>query len=509
MTLPKVRRRFFAFASALYIFLAGCAAGQPPALPATAPQQTAAPAAEPRESWDALIFSGTRIGYVHSVTLHVTDPEPMVVTSVFHELSLNRFGVILKMRSSEEYRETLQGVLLSATSTNADAGVSASTALKIEAGKATVTTRTGDTTHTADVPWDPQVIGPEAANRKVCETGFAPGKETTFTTYDAELQRTVHCSVTIQGSEVVSIQGMPRDLHKGAIVQDILPGVATQVWLDDNGDALKSVTPLLGGVETLRVSREEALAGAAPGSLPDLEKQLQIPSDTVIAHPGAVTEALYRIEGPIEKLKLEDRRQKIEDHGPGWVVLRVKAQGDAPEPSSEKPGPECLASSPYLQCEDPDIVRAAREAAGAETRPADKAKALTEWVYRRIVKKDYAVGFASAKEALLSREGDCEEHSVLLAALLRAEGIPSRVAVGVTYWKGAFVYHMWTEAFLNDWTALDATLKTAPVDAAHIKLIASPLETSSAAEPLLALAQVMGNLKIKVEEVKEQGLQER
>ena len=163
---------------------------------------------------------------------------------------------------------------------------------------------------------------------------------------------------------------------------------------------------------------------------------MQIASDTLIERPGAVTEALYRIEGPIERLKLEDRRQKIEDHGPGWVLLRVKALADAPERSSEKPGPECLASSPYLQCDDPEIVRAAREAAGAETHPADKARALTEWVYKRIAKKDYAVGFASAKEALLAREGDCTQHSVLLAALLRAEGIPSRVAVGVTYWKG-------------------------------------------------------------------------
>ena len=171
------------------------------------------------------------------------------------------------MRSSEEYRETLQGVLVSATSTNSDAGVSASTLLKIQAGKATLTTRTGDTTHIADMPWDPQVIGPEAANRKVRETGFAPGKETTFTTYDAELQRIARCSVTIQGREVVTIQGKPCDLHKGKMFQDIVPGVATQVWLDENGDALKSVTPLLGGVETLRVSREDALrAAAAPAA---------------------------------------------------------------------------------------------------------------------------------------------------------------------------------------------------------------------------------------------------
>ncbi len=229
----------------------------------------------------------------------------------------------------------------------------------------------------------------------------------------------------------------------------------------------------------------------------------------MIEHPGAVTEALYRIEGPIEKLNLEDRRQKIEDHGPGWVLLRVKALGDAPEPSSEKPGPECLAASPYLQCDDPNHPGSRASTPRPRRALATKAKALTAWVYRRIVKKDYDVGFASAKEALLSREGDCEEHAVLLAALLRAAGIPSRVAVGVTYWKGEFVYHMWTEAFLNDWTALDATLKTADGGRHAHQADRQRHWTAPAAEPLPGARAGLGNLKIKVEEVKEQGLQER
>ena len=213
------------------------------------------------------------------------------------------------------------------------------------------------------------------------------------------------------------------------MTQDILPGVATQVWLDENGDALKSITPLLGGVETLRVSREEAQrAAVAPGSLADLEKQFQIASDAVIENPQAVKEALYRIEGPVEKVNLEDRRQKIEDRGPGRVRRRVKALADAPERSSEKPAPECLAPAPYLQSDDPEIVQAAREAVGTQADPAAKARRLTAWVYKRIAKKDYSVGFASAKEALLSRRGDCTEHAVLLAALVRVAGIPSRVA---------------------------------------------------------------------------------
>jgi transglutaminase-like putative cysteine protease len=318
-----------------------------------------------------------------------------------------------------------------------------------------------------------------------------------------ELQKVVASTITFEGRETVTIAGKPRELYKADSVTDALPGMVTHVWFDETGDTLKSVTDLVGGVETLRATREEALGAAnSPLAAEDLAKRFVIVSNVKFDHPAAVKEALYRIEGSIERLNFEDRRQKIESQGPGWVLLRVKALGDAGEPSAEKPGPECLAASAYLQSDDPDIQRIARDNVPPSAAPAVKAKQLAAWVFRNITKKDYKVGFASAKETVLSREGDCKEHAMLLAALLRAAGIPSRVAVGVTYWKGQFFGHMWTEAFLNDWTALDATLTGDVVDATHIKLVASALDGPAAGASFLALAQALGNLKINVQEAR-------
>jgi len=92
-----------------------------------------------------------------------------------------------------------------------------------------------------------------------------------------------------------------------------------------------------------------------------------------------------------------------------------------------------------------------------------------------------------------------------LAALLRAQKIPSRVAVGVVYWNGGFGYHMWTEAYLNDWTALDATLGRGVVDATHIKFADSPLSTSSPADAFLPLVRVIGRIELHVEEIRRDG----
>ena len=455
-----------------------------------------------QDSWDIISMSGARVGYAHSITRQVAEPEPEIVSSSFSEMRIKRFGATLAFRTTEEYYETPDGTLLRATSSQSGAMVSESEA-KVQGGKVVVTTHTGGTTHVSETAWDPAVVGPEGQSRKLRESGFPVGKPLTFKLYLLDLQKVATATITIEGRETVTIGGKPRELYKAASVMDALPGVVTRLWFDETGDTLRSVTDVIGGIETVRATREEAVSVVnSPGELEDLTKRFTIVSNMKFDHPAAVQEALYRIEGAIARLNFQDRRQKVESQGPGWVLLRVKALADAAEPSSEKPGPEYLAASAYLQSDDPDIQRIARDNVTPSAAPAVKAKQLAAWVFTNITKKDYNVGFASAKETVLSREGDCKEHAMLLAALLRAAGIPSRVAVGVTYAKGQFFGHMWTEAFLNDWTAFDATRTADVVDATHIKLVASALDGPAAGASFMALAQVLDHLKINVQEAR-------
>ena len=100
-------------------------------------------------------------------------------------------------------------------------------------------------------------------------------------------------------------------------------------------------------------------------------------------------------------------------------------------------------------------------------------------------------------------EGDCTEHAVLLAAMLRAQKLPSRVAVGMIYIpsRSSFGGHMWTEVFLdNRWIPLDATLGKGGIGAGHIKLTDSSLADNAPA-PLtifLPLLQTVGKLSIEI-----------
>jgi hypothetical protein len=95
----------------------------------------------------------------------------------------------------------------------------------------------------------------------------------------------------------------------------------------------------------------------------------------------------------------------------------------------------------------------------------------------------------------------CTEHGVLLAALARVVGMPSRVAIGLVYVDkaGGFGYHMWAEVFLDGrWIPLDAILGSGGTSAAYLKINDSSLEGASAYSSFLSVAQVLGQLKVSV-----------
>jgi transglutaminase-like putative cysteine protease len=116
---------------------------------------------------------------------------------------------------------------------------------------------------------------------------------------------------------------------------------------------------------------------------------------------------------------------------------------------------------------------------------------LLQWVYSHIEKRP-VLSVPSALETLKTGVGDCNEHATLLAALLRAVGIPARLNIGLVYSREKFYYHAWTEAYLGDWISMDAALNQMPVDATHVKFIEGNLEKQ------IEMVRVIEKLELKV-----------
>jgi transglutaminase-like putative cysteine protease len=165
--------------------------------------------------------------------------------------------------------------------------------------------------------------------------------------------------------------------------------------------------------------------------------------------------------------------------------------------------------------DDEAIQRLTKQALeGAPKDPAARAERLRAFVRGYISQKDLDTAMASASDVVRTKAGDCTEHAVLLAALLRADGIASRVVSGLIYadrFAGAndvFAYHMWTEALLGvngtpTWVDLDATLPaTGPAfDATHVAVLTSAMDDGKTASTMASLVPLLGRLQIKVEHV--------
>jgi transglutaminase-like putative cysteine protease len=133
----------------------------------------------------------------------------------------------------------------------------------------------------------------------------------------------------------------------------------------------------------------------------------------------------------------------------------------------------------------------AREIAAGSTAPGEVARRLNDWVYASLG-KEITPSIPSAVQVLETREGDCNEHTVLYLALARALGLPARTAVGVVHLSGRFFYHAWPEVWLDEWVAVDPTFGQFPADPSHVRFLVGGLARQ------VELIRLIGRLELDI-----------
>jgi len=473
-----------------------------------APVALGAQGAFRRESWYAIYLQDARSGHMHSVVSRGPGPDAVIRSVTTMEISLSRLGTSLRTTMEMTYEEDDAGRILRFSLNTKASNFPMNVRGEIE-GKSLVL-KTGNLPAQRRA-WDPEVIGPHAAERIQRAKGLHPGAEVSFDTFAAESLRKAHVTVKVVKQENVDVMGRTRRLWRTETTQDLIPGMIVTSWVDKAAHTIKSEVPMLGlTMRYVLCSPEMAMGKTQPAEIFLASGVVRVKRNVPNAHHSR--EAVYRLrfENPAAlDLNLEDERQTILKRDGKTITLRVRAVGPPKQaPLRTPPGFEkYLKATPYLQATDPRLVAAAHKATGDEKDPWRRAKILEEWVNEAITAKNLSVGFASASETLKTREGDCSEHAVLLAALLRADKTPSRVAFGLLYVNTprtggpVFGAHMWTEVWLGHWVPLDATLAKPLVDAMHIKLGVAALDGPTVGAEFLGLTNVLGQTSIKIDRV--------
>ncbi len=301
------------------------------------------------------------------------------------------------------------------------------------------------------------------------------------------------------------LNGKQRKLLKVRITQSVYPGMTTRAYLDPKGTTLKTETDVLGVVMvTYTVPSAVALEAIAGAEL-DLAVTTLI-DVARIKNAHRTKKIVYRITTPGEDASqylVKGATQQVKKIDAETAELTVTAIRSAETPRRFKTKPQYLEATQFLQSRDQRVVEHARRAAAGETNQRIIAQRMERYVNKKLTNKNFSTALASAAEVAETLAGDCTEHAVLLAAMLRAQKIPSRIAVGLVYIesRSSFGGHMWTEAFLGGkWIPLDATLGQGGIGAAHIKLAESSFADDAPAPitTFIPLLNVLGKMKIEV-----------
>ena len=462
-----------------------------------------------RTTWDTCWIGGKKIGYVKTTVTHENrDGREIVKIESLNRLSLQRFGQATEMSIALLGRQTTDGRFIDFQSRVNAGSLPVVTEGRVEGDKLVIDVSTNGKTKTTAIHWSKNYVGPFGVEQMLLGKPMQPGRRRAIKILMPIVNQIATTNLVARDYEPVELRSGTYRLLR-IDTETVLPDSQTMtgtIWTDRKGDTLKTFSAAM-HQEIFRATEADALDKTDLGHL-DLGEDMKIAVDRPLKAEEIERRSRYKISldgGDPAAMLVESASQAVRSLGPETAEVTVYAlrPGDKngnPDAPADRPGRDDILPNSMIQSDDAAIVAMAKEAVGDLKEPWQVAVALEKYVKKHITEKDFSTAFATAAEVAQSRQGDCTEHAVLLAALARACGIPARGAMGLVYLpeEQAFFYHMWTEVYIDGrWIPLDATIGRGGTGADRLKLAHSNLKGASAYGSFLPVAQVMGRMKIE------------
>lgn len=299
-----------------------------------------------------------------------------------------------------------------------------------------------------------------AAGFIVWKNGISEGKDYTFNVFVEALQKVEQLKIVI-GKKQFENGNVIYPLHQK------LGNIEITSYVLQNGDTYKEES--IQGFTMKMINKEEALKiDTDTVSFYDLFSFSLIPVDTDLDRDFKQLTIL--VSGFDKKVEIKNsnyqKAEKVED---GYKITVSKDILNKLETNIDfKP---YLTNSLKIQKDAPEIKELANTITKNALTDKEKTELIVKWVNKNIKKR--LKDKVSALDVLSSKEGECEAHSMLVAALLRSINIPTKIVGGIVYSKEfkGFLYHAWNEVWIDGvFLPIDATFGEFPAKPYHIKL---------------------------------------
>lgn len=479
-------KAFFIAISAIWLFMMALLIQR--SLPTrTGPVQDISYAGEDSTEWMSIYLSGNKIGYTMSITQETEKGYQAT------ESSYMRFGLLgtdqdvktfVRAECDKDYTvESFSFEIRSKQQSLKAEGKVVGNSMEVK-----LSSRGETQSMEFDLPEDtylPFSVAPLIRQKELKE-----GDSIAVTVFDPSAFQPTKMWINHLGSQRIK--------HRGESLEAIhlalsFFGTRMEMWTDENGKVLRQEGPM--GLVIVEEPRELA------HRLPDAEKQVElltlfsIPTERTIIDPRSVTYLKVEVEGAeLDLERIRNNRQHVISTSP----LQIEITSIEPEGETEQV-PEhfekYLSSEPLVQVDHPRIRATSDSIVKDQPDALAKWRAIVNWVYDNL-EKSPTVSVPSAVDVLATKRGDCNEHAVLLAALLRSAGIPTTIATGVVYLAGSFYYHAWNRVYVGEWIDVDATFGQDIADATHLMLAEGGIENQA------AIANLLGRLNIRIVDYK-------
>lgn len=200
----------------------------------------------------------------------------------------------------------------------------------------------------------------------------------------------------------------------------------------------------------------------------------------------------------------EDDRQHIIARNAESVDVEVNVGVSQKQRLDDEQKRRFLQETIYEPINDPRLRSQAERVVEGITDTRQKISKMVHFVDEHIAQKSLDRGYATALATLESRSGDCTEHSVLLSALLRAIGIPTRIVDGVIAFDdnkgtigGSVGYHEWVEAYVEGegFIAADAAFAAFPAGPERLKMAEGASDPEGRLRLGFAAARLLGDVQ--------------
>lgn len=418
---------------------------------------TAPPAAsdgQASDTWYVVRIGGATVG---TASESLVESATGVIFSAHMNVRFSRLGTPLSMMVLTEEVSDPSGRLLRSRMESTLSSSSSTAAL--DGDTLRYESRVGRTVDRRAIPWDPAAATEAVASRRLRAWVGGASAETTMTIFDISdggfrRQRFVRGEATPAGA------GTPALLAVDEYDEESNTPSST-MWFDDTAAVVRTVVRQL-GIE-IAIERIDAADVDNIEIEPDFDiiRQSMVDCDGFPRPVRRVKDVTLRLEfsglppdGPMTGPNQEETAR--DNHSVEIRLTRATTVRMNEDPQALT---RFLGADRFVQSNDA-VLRAVADSlrTATATEGWELARAITRWVNDHIVHKGMEHGYASALDVYRSRAGDCTEHSLLTVALLRAAAVPARPVVGLAYSEndGAFVGHMWVEAYVDHWRTLDA-----------------------------------------------------